>query len=106
MENIPAKQKTAYEMLGIPGSLSIKGYIYTYKTELKDKYNFVYRCKNRECHAQITIDKDNILKILSKNKEEDIVYREGKNAHTCINKINDTKIEKKKEYLLIMKLIP
>ncbi len=32
MENIPSKQKTAYEMLGIPGSLSIKGYIYTYKT--------------------------------------------------------------------------
>ena len=73
----------------------MKGYIYVYKKVLKYKIKFVYRCQNRNCDGQITNDKDNILKILSKNKDEDITYREGKNEHTCVKKKSVSQILKK-----------
>ena len=71
-KKVPEEQKkyTEYEKLGIPKSLTIKGFKYTFKTKLKDNKNFIYRCMHRKCGSQITIDKDNILKVLSNNKND------------------------------------
>ena len=38
---------------------------------------------HRNCKSSITISKDNILKILIKNNNENIEIKKGKNNHTC-----------------------
>ena len=54
------KAPKAYEKLGIPNAIIIENIRYTYKAQLKNKDNFIYRCSNRKCKAQVTIDKDNL----------------------------------------------
>ena len=87
------KNQTRYEFYGVPQSLTIENNKYTYKIYLKDEKNFIYRCSHRECKAQITIDKENILKALSQNHNSTIQHKQGKNPHTC----KDNEKEKNKE---------
>ena len=86
MENEDKESHTTiYKKYGIPGSIIILDKKYTFKTALANQKQFIYRCIHRKCKGQITIDKDNLLKILSYDKEaiENIQYIEGKNEHTC-----------------------
>ena len=39
----------AYEKLGIPNAIILENIRYTFKTKLKNKDNFIYRCENRKC---------------------------------------------------------
>ena len=95
------QQKTKkYEQYGVPQSITLEDFKYTYKGNLKDEKNFIYRCIHRECKAQITIDKENILKILAKNENSSIEYKEGKNKHTCENKKREEKKEVKANLIL------
>lgn len=70
---------------------------YTFKTALERKTQYIYRSLHRKCKAQITIDKTNLLKRLSNNKEEeneslDIKY--GLHELSCKNE-NKTIVHKK-----------
>ena len=85
--------QTKYEFYGVPQSLTIGIYKYSYKVNTKDENSFIYRCVHRNCKAQITIDKDNILKALMKKENSSIIYQEGKNPHSC----QKPEVEKKKE---------
>ena len=81
-----------YEQFGVPQSITIINYKYTYKGNLKDEKNCIYRCIHRDCKAQITIDNDNILNVLAKNDNLNIQYTSGKNKHSCeINKKEEKK---------------
>ena len=87
-----------YEQYGVPQFITFEDFKYTYKGNLKDGKNFIYRCIHRK--AQITIDKENILKILAKNENSSIEYKEGKNKHTCENKKREEKKEIKANLIL------
>lgn len=93
--------KKAYEKLGISNAIIIEYLRYTYKTKLKNKDKFVYRCENRKCKAQVTLDKDNLLKILAKNKDSKIEYEVGKNIHSYNNKKENKIKEIQSEKILI-----
>ena len=77
------KKEKKYEQYGVPQYLILEDFKYTYKTNLKDENSFIYRCNNRSCKAQITIDKNNILKLIIKNPKEKIEYIKGKHEHNC-----------------------
>ena len=66
--------QTKYEFYGVPQSLTIGIYKYSYKVNTKEENSFIYRCVHRNCKAQITIDKDNILKALMKKENSSIIY--------------------------------
>ena len=88
MENQNMKK---YEQFGVPQSITLENSKYTYKSNLKDGKNFIYRCFHKDCKAQITIDKDNILKALSNNEKYKLEYKIGKNKHSCENSKNEEK---------------
>ena len=78
--------QTKYEFYGVPQSITILNKKYTYKSNLKDEKNFVYRCMHRDCKAQITIDKENILKAVLQKRNDQIIYTLGKHTHSCEKK--------------------
>ena len=77
-----------YKKYGIPGSIIIIYFCnfilnntlldkkYIFKTGLANQKQFIYHFIHRKCKGQITIDKDNLLKILSNDKgtNENIQY--------------------------------
>ena len=69
--------------MGVPQSLIIEDYKYTYKTNQKDETNFIYRCRNRNFKVQINIDKNNILKTILKNPKTKVGFIKGKHEHNC-----------------------
>ena len=75
-----------YKKYGIPGSIIILDKKYIFKTGLANQKQFIYHFIHRKCKGQITIDKDNLLKILTNDKgtNENIQYIKGKNEHICI----------------------
>ena len=95
LENNIQNEKKIYESIGIPQSIKKKENSYTFKTVLNDNKNYIYRCKLRKFKAPINIDKDNILKLLSQNKEININYRVGKKNYTCIYKSPKIQITQK-----------
>ncbi len=96
--------------MGVPSSLTISGYKYTFKTSKKNENEFIYRCQCRACKAQITINKDNILKILSNANIENISLIKGKHELSCkknevINVKADNINTEEKEKILARELI-
>ena len=77
------EKKKAYEKLDIPNEIILENIRFTFKTKIKNKDNFIYRCANRKCKVQVTLDEDNLLKVLAKNKDSIINYEVGKNPHSC-----------------------
>ena len=71
----------------IPKYLNIGDYKYSFKEYLvNDRYS--YRCFHRACKVLITINKENLLKIIIKNdqKNERIEYSTNNTEHSCIKK--------------------
>ena len=62
--------QTKYEFYGVPQSITILNKKYTYKSNLKDEKNFVYRCMHRDCKAQITYFKS----CFTKKKRPNYIY--------------------------------
>ena len=63
-----------YEQFGVPQAITIENNKYTYKGNLKDEKIFIYHCIHRDCKAQVTLDKDIILKVLAKKANHNIQY--------------------------------
>ena len=98
------KSPKTYEKLGIKNAIIIEKNRYTYKAKFKNKDNFIYRCSNRKNKAQVTINKDKLLKLLTKNKDSNINHI-GKNPHSYdIKKENKIK-EVPSEKILIEEVI-
>lgn len=75
--------QTAYQRLGVPGSIVIGEHSYTFKEQQKtDKNIFTYRCQKYSCRVPINIDRDNINKIINKNSSDNIEYI-IKKEHKC-----------------------
>ncbi len=72
------KNQTKYDYYGVPQSITILDKKYSFKDNLKDKKHFVYRCIHRNCKAQITIDKENLLKALMKKTALNFNIKSGK----------------------------
>ena len=85
------KSQTKYHYSGVPQSITILDKKYSFKDNLKDKKHFVYRCIHRNCKAQITIDKENILKALMKKDSTEFQYKIWKNSHSCTDKAEEKK---------------
>ena len=45
------EKKKAYEKLDIPNEIILENIRFTFKTKIKNKDNFIYRCTNRKCKA-------------------------------------------------------
>ena len=95
----------------IPKFLTINNFKYSFKCLLTNS-QYSYRCYHRACKVFITIQKDQIDKILNKgniSNEEDIEYKTNKKEHTCQSIIKTTKLSEinteKEEDELINKLI-
>ena len=90
------KNKTKYQQLDIPGSIKIGVYTYIFKDKSKTNNNiFFYRCQKTNCRITIEISRDNIKKIINKNPNTEIIYKQ-KNEHKCII-IDNQKTEKIEE---------
>ena len=72
-----------YEQYSVRQVIYIEKDKYSYKCNLKDETNFVYRCIHKALKVQITIDKVNILRALEKKDSTNIQYTLGKNKHRC-----------------------
>ena len=83
--NIEYKDKKDYP----PRSITIGKYYYTYKD--KNKLGFSYRCKYKTiCNYTMTIDEDNLNKIINKTSEK-INYKSTSKKypiHSCLKNIN------------------
>lgn len=90
MEPIEISQK-----INIPNYLTINNFMYSFKRVLaNEKYS--YRCYHRNCKVLLTIDKNNLLKIINNtNKEnhETIEYNDNGKEHTCLK---NSKVEEVK----------
>ena len=76
-------QTTSLEDKDIPKSLTIGDYEYSFKQKKSNK-NYAYRCRNRKCGVIISINENNLLKIIKNNIIEDIEYQiVSKKEHTC-----------------------
>ena len=54
-------------------------------------YNYAYCCKNRKCGVIININEENIIKIIKKEKNDNIEYKKvSSKEHSCDN--NDKSI--------------
>ena len=70
MENEDQESHTPiYKKYGIPSSIILQNKKYTFKTALANQKQFIYRCFHRKCKGQITIDKENLMKIFNILKE-------------------------------------
>ena len=77
------KNKTKYEILGVPGLIKIGDHNYVYKDQSKaDKEKFFYRCQKRECRITIEINKDNLNKLNANDNKSKIEYKQKK-EHKC-----------------------
>ena len=84
-----------YQKLNIPGLIKIGDYSYVYKDQSKSNPNlFFFRCQKSICRITIEIDRENIDKIVKKNKTGEINYKQKK-EHKWVNNniINSEKIE-------------
>ena len=81
--------------LEIPSKIIIDNFQYSFKSELKNQ-QYSYRCYHRSFKVLITINKENLLKIMNKgNKEnEKIEYNINKKEHSCEESIIYTNSEK------------
>lgn len=61
---------TQYQIKGVPQSIILKGYKYSYKEYLSSNDLFKYRCINRSCKCFIKISKEMISKIQNKKIEK------------------------------------
>lgn len=77
------QNKKKYQHYGVPQSLFIEGYKYSYKTNSKDETKFIYRCNHRNSKAQIIINKENILKVIIKKGNANVEFIKGKNSYIC-----------------------
>ena len=97
---------TAYQKYNVPQSLIIKDQKYTYKAFSNKQNTFTYRCLHRKCNSYIKISKDEIDKIGTNNKIEDIKftsYNEHKHEKTenIIISSKDIKIKENLDNLAI-----
>ena len=77
------EKTTSLEDKDIPKSLTIGVYEYSFKQKKSNK-NYAYRCRNRKCGVIISINENNLLKIIKNNIIEDIEYQiVSKKEHTC-----------------------
>ena len=65
---------TKYQKYGVPYSLTIEEFKYTYKEYHPNNDLFTYRCIHRSCKAYIKIKKNEIDKISFKSDNKKISY--------------------------------
>ena len=71
----------------IPQSIYINSFSYSYKeTKKNDEYS--YRCKVRKCGVIISIDKNNLEKIIKREPNTKIEYKKVSNRDHICNKNN------------------
>ena len=67
----------------IPKSIQIENYNYNFKQKKANNF-YAYRCKHRKCGVLISIDENNLLKIINKKPNETIEYEKtSKKDHDC-----------------------
>ena len=102
------KNKTKYEILGVPGLIKIGDHNYVYKDQSKeDKEKFFYRCHKRECRITIEINKDNLNKLNANDNKSKIEYKQKKEHSKKISKKvkMKTNVLQKKYFYLKLKIL-
>ena len=86
-------KQTVYQKLGVPGSIVIGDYTYTFKEQQKTDHNiFTYRCQKYSCRVPINITRDNLNKIINKNNNNNDIEYVLKKEHKCKSE-NEKKTE-------------
>ena len=107
--NIKNKQENTE--LDIPKIINIDNVKYSYKCKLAKK-QFSYRCFHRACKVLLTINKENLQKIIYKKdypKDVEITYKTNNKEHSCFKAIKHTTLliitTNKEEEEIIISLI-
>ena len=88
----------------IPKALKIGNFQYSFKQRLANN-NFSYRCKARKCGVLITIDADNLKKIINNSLIGELEYKTvSKKEHTCDKPTNKIELSNVKTGTEMMKL--
>ena len=88
----------------IPKSIKIENFQYSFKQRLANN-NFSYRCKSRKCGVLITIDADNLRKIINNSSIGELEYKTvSKKEHICdkpTNKIELSSVQTDTEMMIL-----
>ena len=88
----------------IPKSKKIGNFQYSFKQRLANN-NFSYRCKSRKCGVLITIDADNLKKIINNSLIGELEYKTvSKKEHTCDKPTNKIELSNVQTGTEMMKL--
>lgn len=75
-----------HQNLKIPNYIIIGKYKYTFKRKLVDE-KYSYRCYHRSCKVLVTINKENLIKMINNNNSdsnETIEYTDNGKEHNCL----------------------
>ena len=88
----------------IPKSIKIGNFQYSFKQRLANN-NFSYRCKSRKCGVLITIDADNLRKIINNSSIGELEFKTvSKKEHICdkpTNKIELSSVQTDTEMMIL-----